>query len=192
MRSKEPKPSKVYTLKVTLAESKPPIWRRVQVTDTMPLSELHDVIQIAMGWQDGHLHEFEIRGQRFSARSPVGEDIFDDDSGLDETTVHLGEVIARKGQKFSYLYDFGDSWEHTIVVEAASDYEPRSIYPVCTEGVNACPPEDCGGLWGYYEMLEALKDHEQHEEYIEWIDEDFDSGAFDLGSVNKELKRMAT
>ena len=145
---KIPKPSKVYTLKITLDESNPPVWRRVQVTDVMTLGGLHATLQVAMGWEDCHMHEFKIKGTRYRAGSPFVQ-VYDDEEGLDEGKSFLGDVLRRKGQRFSYWYDFGDDWMHTIKVEAISEPESGKHYPVCLDGAQACPPEDCGGLYGY-------------------------------------------
>lgn len=182
-------PEKVYTLKITLKRSQPPIWRRIQVPDTMTLGALHRVIQAVMGWEDDHMHAFEIKDMRLAAKSPFG----DGDTGwgiADEDMVPLGRAIQRKSQKFTYCYDFGDNWDHEILVEAIEAPAPEGQYPICLKGKGACPPEDCGGLWGYYEMLEALRDpaHRAHVRALEWLGQDFDPDAFDFEAVNKRLR----
>ena len=188
---KKPEPRKVYTLKIMLDESNPLIWRRVEVTDVMRLGGLHATLQIAMGWEDCHMHEFKIKGTRYSARSPFGQ-VHDDEEGLDEGKSFLGDVLGKKGQRFSYWYDFGDDWMHTIKVEAISEPESGKHYPVCLDGAQACPPEDCGGLYGYYNMLEILNDpeNEEYEIYKEWLPEDFDPDAFSVEAVNEMLQRV--
>ena len=172
-----------YQIKITLRGIDPPIWRRVLVPSTFTLFELHGVIQIAMGWADCHLHDFTINRRRYAL--PSDEDF---DEPTDEERTRLGEVI-RAGSKFAYQYDFGDSWEHAIVVEKiADDVEIDS--PLCVSGARACPPEDSGGAWGYIEKLGALANPDDDEEngYLrEWMG-DFDPERFNKDSVNKELK----
>ncbi len=171
-----------YQLLITLRDIAPPIWRRVIVPADFTLGDLHHVIQIAMGWEDCHLHDFTIKRQRYALPS---EDEFDD--VVDERTTTLHDVV-RAGSKFSYQYDFGDSWEHVILVEkAATD---RTTVE-CMDGSRACPPEDSGGPWGYDEKLQALSNPDDREtEYLrEWMGE-FDPELFDLGSVNKALRQF--
>jgi Plasmid pRiA4b ORF-3-like protein len=176
---------KVFQLKITLKDIKPPIWRRVQVPDCS-LDELHGIIQVAMGWEDYHLYSFKVGGTEFSDPRGSGEIDMEDAS-----RVKLSRVIPREKNKFRYTYDFGDSWEHEILVEKILPPEEGQKYPVCLEGKRSCPPEDVGGPWGYEEVVEAIRDphHEQHEELLEWGG-DFDPEAFDLDAVNKGLRRL--
>lgn len=189
----EAAPEKIYTLNVELLGSKPPIWRRIQVADTTRLSGLHEIIQTIMPWENDHLHEFELKGARGGGRrgphNPFNAMFYESDE-MNESSVVLGGIIRRKGQKLLYTYDLGDCWRHQITVEATGKPEPGARYPVCTAGKRACPPEDCGGMWGYYNMLEAVADpdDEDHEHFLEWLGEGFDPEAFDLESVNKRLK----
>lgn len=181
------KHTRILTIKIVLQESQPEIWRRFDIADDMTLGDLHNVIQIVMGWEDCHLHEFEKGKTRYS--KPIPEN---DDYGIqviDEDGVQISEVFNRKRQKLQYIYDMGDNWEHTLVVENISEPEPKQQYPTCIEGAFACPPEDCGGPWGYQNMLEALADpkHEEHETFVEWIGLDFDAEAFDLKEINHVL-----
>jgi hypothetical protein len=173
---------RIYQLKLTLRETQPPIWRRLLVPADVRLSELHEIIQIALGWTDSHMHHFEVDGEYFS------DPDMELDDAEDEYKAKLEQVAGVK-DKLSYMYDFGDSWDHEIVVEKALKRDPATRYPLCVNGAMACPPEDVGGVWGYYEMLEALKDprHEQHDDFEEWIDKDFDPQAFDLEAVNNKL-----
>lgn len=175
--------AQAFQLKITLQDSKPPIWRRVQVADCT-LDELHHIIQTAMGWYDCHLHLFEWDDLVFA--HPDAEL---DEECYDETRVYLGELVADGCKKLRYSYDFGDDWLHTITVEKSYEPRPGDRLPVCVKGVGACPPEDCGGLWGYYDFLSAIRDqkHERHVEFIDWAGEDFDPEHFDLDEVNKEL-----
>ena len=174
----------IYQLKVALRGAEPPIWRRLQVPAGMKLAELHRALQVAMGWDDYHLHEFEVAGVRYGA---------DDGEGWgpapkDERRTRLDRV-ASKGTRFTYEYDFGDGWEHDIEVEDVLDAEAGKAYPVCTAGQRACPPEDCGGVWGYEGFLAAVSDpsHEDHERQLEWVGGEFDPEHLDLAAVNQVL-----
>lgn len=178
----------IYQIKVTLEGSKPPIWRRMLVAGDITLAQLHDVIQIAMGWEDYHLHQFIV------GKTYYGEPHPDYDFEVrDERQVTLREIAPHQGMKFRYEYDFGDSWLHQILVEKILPPEPDKTYPVCVTGKMACPPEDAGGIWGYYEFLEAISDpaHPDHEDYLEWIGGEFDPAAFELEEVNKRLRVLA-
>ena len=192
-RAPQPKrrkgPPEIYVLKITLKGSKPPIWRRVAVPSDIKLSKLHDVIQIVMGWDDCHLHQFATRDDLYFGST-------DPEFGLqdvyDERRYRLHDIAEGKGSRFDYEYDFGDGWEHRIEVIKAEPPKPDGKYPICLAGKRACPPEDCGGVWGYYDMLEAAKDptHELHESYSEWLSQDFDPEAFDYDAVNELLARL--
>ncbi|MDQ7784265.1 MAG: plasmid pRiA4b ORF-3 family protein [Desulfomonilaceae bacterium] len=174
----------VFQLKVTLRGIRPPIWRRIQVTGDTTLHQLHRILQTTMGWYGGHLHEFDVFG------TPYGDPaMLEDGVVLDEKKVRLDRLVSEEKERFHYLYDFGDSWEHEILVEKIIPPEKGTTYPVCLTGKRACPPEDCGGPWGYEELLEALKDpsHEDHEEMQEWVDEDFDPNRFDAEEINRRL-----
>ena len=176
----------VYQLKITLEGSKPPIWRRIQVASNITLSELHRIIQVAMGWWDCHLHQFIIHGNYFGIPDPD----WDSMDVISESGVKLAELISSEKDKFIYEYDFGDSWNHVILLEKVLPQDPGISYPVCLKGKRACPPEDCGGLWGYYNMLEAIKDprHLEHDEILEWMGNEFDPEAFSLDEINSQLK----
>jgi len=175
----------IYQLKVTLKGSKPPIWRRVQVKDNIRLGDLHGVIQCVMGWDGGHLHQFIHKGQYFGAPSDD-----DGDSVTDEDKVRLSDLHLRAKSKFVYEYDFGDGWMHDIVVEKTLPVEKGVDYPRCIDGKLACPPEDCGGIWGFYDMLQAASDpkHPEHEDYKEWLGDKFEPEAFDLEAKDAALR----
>jgi hypothetical protein len=176
----------VYQLKVTLDDSKPPIWRRVLVSEKVTLYELHQIIQIVMGWTNSHLHMFLLGEQIYG---DPADDEFGDLGTKNETRYRLNQLGLHEKSKFSYEYDFGDSWDHTILVEKILPEEKGARYPVCVKGKRACPPEDVGGVWGYDDFLQAVTDpeHEEHDEYLEWIGDDFDPEAFDLDEVNEVL-----
>lgn len=178
----------IYQMKVTLRGSKPPIWRRIEVSDTITLQGLHEIIQITMGWQGYHLHQFTVDGIEYGV--PDGD--FGLDDMLDESAVTLQAIIDREPMSFYYLYDFGDGWEHEILVEKKLPAEAGISYPRCLKGKRACPPEDCGGIWGYTDLLEVLREpeHPEYEHMREWTGEDFDPDAFDLEAVNADLIRM--
>jgi len=179
----------IYQIKVTLEGSKPPIWRRLLVRSDTTLGDLHRIIQAAFDWWDYHLHQFIVGGTYYSEPQP---DYFDYVDMHDEQGVPLGEIVAAEGFKFRYEYDFGDSWLHQVLVEKVLPPEQGQDYPVCIKGRRARPPEDVGGIWGYYHFLEAIRDpnHEEHEEYLEWVGGEFDPEACDLEEVNQALAAL--
>jgi len=176
----------VYQLKVTIKHVRPPIWRRLQVSGGASLAELHDVLQIAFGWTDTHLHQFVIGGAYYGVPDP---DEVDWPPLQDERRMRLGDIAATT-KSFVYAYDFGDGWEHSIVVEKTLEPEPGVAYPRCLAGRRNGPPEDCGGPWGYMELLQALADptHPEHAEMREWLGGELDPDALDLGEVNALLR----
>jgi len=187
MAKKTPDEGTIYQIKVTLKGSKPPIWRRILVPGSVTLAKLHDILQVTMGWTDSHLHQFDVRGTYYGEPHP---EYFHE--VRDERRVRLDQIVTGEGFRFIYEYDFGDSWEHDLLVEKILPPDPGRQYPVCIKGKGACPPEDVGGIWGYYDFLEAIRDpkHEEHEDYLEWIGGEFDPEAFDLEAVNAELARL--
>lgn len=153
----------VHRLKVTLRQVKPPVWRRIEVPSEIKLSDLAGVLEEAMGWFGGHLHGFEADGVIYGVPDDEG---FGFRRTVDEGKARLGEVLPVVKSKMRWDYDFGDGWEHDVVVEAIEARQRGVTYPLCLAGRRACPPEDCGGPWGYSELLEVLRDptHERHEE----------------------------
>jgi hypothetical protein len=177
----------VYQLKVMLKRLRPPIWRRIQVTGDTNLFKLHRVLQVVMGWTDSHLYQFIVRGSYYGMPHPdFGFDV------RDEKRVALAAIASSLKAKFTYEYDFGDSWEHEILVEKMLPPDQGVYYPICLTGKRACPPEDCGGVWGYAGFLEAIQDpdHPEHEDMLEWVGGSFDPEAFDLDTVNRALRRI--
>jgi len=177
----------IYQLKITLKESRPPIWRRFQVRSDVTLAKLHRIIQEVMGWFDGHLHQFIVGRIYYGVPDP------DDLSETrDERKVRLDQILSVPGRKIVYEYDFGDGWEREIVLEKILSPDPKTRYPRCLDGARACPPEDCGGIYGYADFLEAIRnpEHEEHEEMLEWIGGEFDPEEFDLEAVNQSLKSI--
>lgn len=175
----------VYQFKVTLRGIHPPIWRRFQVKSNITLYDLHLVLQAVMGWENDHLYEFDIDGVSFSDPDP-------DFGGIAEEAGEaiLQQVLTRPKMRFLYTYDFGDSWEHEIVLEKILSPAEGVRYPICIAGARACPPEDCGGVWGYERLLRILRDpqHKEYQEVVEWLGEGFDPEFFDLDEINEDLK----
>ena len=179
----------ILQLKFSLKSIKPPVWRRVLVSEEINLLQLHDLIQAVFGWLDYHLHLFKIAGMEF-----VNTVDWDEDGNQyqDDSRAKLGDLIPRfvpKGSKFIYIYDFGDYWEHEILVEKIlpdSDRQKTTMLLACRRN---CPPEDVGGPWGYETFLEAIRDpqHPEHESFREWIGGDFDPEACDLEATNRNL-----
>ena len=175
----------IITLKVTLRGSKPPIWRRLQMPGAMTLADLHDAIQGAMGWHDSHLHAFEIGGEQY------GDPSFIEDA-TNENSVTLGVLLRSGVVRFTYTYDFGDDWEHTIAFEKSHPAAEGDALPRCLTGKRAGPPEDCGGIWGYQHLLEVLADpaHPDYAEQREWIEEELEPEIFDIDRANLMLKSI--
>lgn len=189
-RKKKDGPAPTYQLKVGLQGAKPPIWRRLLVPADVSLARLHDVIQTAFGWHGGHLHVFETPLGDFGR--PNQELGYRADS-----KATLEQVAAQANDKIQYRYDFGDDWLHEIVVEKVLDPDPTLSSARCTGGRRAAPPDDCGGVWGYGELLEILADprHPEHRERLEWLGLDdarrFDPAAFDPDEVNRALAKLS-
>jgi hypothetical protein len=178
--------SPVYQFKITLLEVEPSIWRRIRVPNCT-LASFHSYLQAAFGWENCHLHLFEIGGRRYGMPSLFG---FDDDL-LDGSKSTLSDLHPAKGRKnrWIYEYDFGDSWRHEVVFEGLA--ENGAECPTCVEGERACPPEDTGGPWGFVDYLAALADpkHERHREMLEWRGP-FDAEEFDVKKVSGEMRKV--
>jgi hypothetical protein len=180
-----------YQLKVTLAGIEPSIWRRVQVPGDTTLESLNRVIQTAMGWSGDHLHRFLVGGVEYGLRESEQGDIWDKDT-RDEAAAKLSEVAPSEKDNFEYEYDFGDCWMHEVVVEKMLAGKKGDPAIQCLAGARACPPEDCGGPWGYEQTIAALRDskHPDHQEMLELIGGDFDPEAFDVDAVNEALSKL--
>lgn len=175
----------IYQLKVNLVGSRPPIWRRVLVPGDIALSDLHFVIQKVMGWWNSHLHQFSVGGEEYSDPEFEIEDV------KNEKRVRLRDVVSEPKDSLLYEYDFGDGWEHKITIEKIMTPDKVTTkLPLCVNGARACPPEDCGGMWGYQSFLAAIADpkHEEHKAMLEWIGEPFDPEWFDVEEVNKSFR----
>jgi hypothetical protein len=180
--------TKIFEIKIELREVHPAVLRRVRVPADMTLAGLHAVVQVAMGWTDSHLHEFEVNGVRYGLPDPD----WDVDEVRDEARAMLFRLVGQS-DRVDYVYDFGDGWTHRLTVENVLAPEPGVSYPRCVSGRRACPPEDVGGSWGYDEFLVAMADpaHPEHEHYREWLGGPFDPAAFDLDTVNQALAELA-
>ncbi len=177
---------RLYLLKIRLLDIEPDIWRRFVVPAAITLDRLHDVIQIVMGWTDSHLHEFTIGKKRYTEYPETEED------GLECGNYRLGQLVRKVGRTFGYLYDFGDHWEHEVTLENSGYFNSQLYYPIeCLDGARACPPEDVGGVGGYFEFCRAMSDpyHEEHDSYMQWWGGEYDSEYFDVEEVNWELRK---
>ncbi|MGI8905217.1 MAG: plasmid pRiA4b ORF-3 family protein [Candidatus Sumerlaeaceae bacterium] len=182
----------IFTLKVTLSHSKPAIWRRLCVWSEVTLGEMHEILQIAFGWTNTHLHLFRTKREMFAA-------LYDDDvdanieGAEDEDTISLYEVLEKHGDKLTYLYDMGDGWDHQITLEKVENIplgDSKPPLPECVAGANACPPEDVGGICGYYEGLKILSkpSHESFDSYRDMFPENFDPLGFNREETNELLR----
>jgi hypothetical protein len=176
----------ILQIKIVLKGSKPPIWREIEVKSDITLGQLHSTILRVMGWHGGHLAQF-MNGR---------EDLFIDDMMAEMEGVRsvsrkkISQWLSEPKDKLLHLYDFGDDWNHTIVVKKVLPIQPGISYPRCIDGARACPPEDCGGIWRYMDILEILKDkkHPEYEEVEEWMGKKYDPEKFDIAKVNKVMK----
>lgn len=180
-------PAPVYQLKVGIRGAKPPIWRRLLVPGDTELTELHRMIQAAFGWDGTHLHVFETEYGSFGREDPeLGH--------TSDASATLEQVVSQVKDKFTYTYDFGDDWEHQILVEKIEPADPSMTYPVCTGGRRAAPPDDCGGIWGYHELVEVMADpsHPDHQERLAWLGLDdaagFQPARFDAEEISELLR----
>jgi len=174
---------KIYQLKISLKHTDPKIWRRVLVPNEFSFHALHTVIQLSMGWTNSHLYAFNSKKVRIGVPDPEWED----NELIDSDTITLKDFFEDRRESFRYEYDFGDGWDHEIKIEKVLEPAPRQAYPVCLGGEMACPPEDCGGIPGFYNMLEILsaKRHPEKKELKEWLGGNFDPLAFDANEVNE-------
>ncbi|GAB3973116.1 plasmid pRiA4b ORF-3 family protein [Plantactinospora veratri] len=170
----------IFQLKVSLADVTPPVWRRVLVPGGYTLDRVHRLFQSVLGWQNCHLHSFDIDGVQYGVPDPEGELTL-----RDELDTRL-DAVATKGGRFLYTYDFGDWWEHDVIVEDVFGADPDERYPVCSAGAGACPPEDIGGPYGYRRFLAAMADpdHPEHESLRDWLGRPFDPSTFDPGRAS--------
>lgn len=193
----------IYQLKITLKDIKPPVWRRILFPANATFRDFHEAIQLSLGWTDSHLHDFSTEKDKYRGLYIDGKitdietiDGIDPwgDPPADERKITLQERLKREGHHIAYTYDFGDTWEHDILLEKILPAEKGAEYPVCIAGKRACPPEDCGGIGGYYRLLEVLADpkSEEHADMLEWLGlesaDEFDPEEFDVVTVNEMLR----
>lgn len=180
----------VHQLKVTLKDVRPPVWRRVVIPSSSRLDEVANYLIGAMGWTNSHLHAFFIGDRRYDMALPDAED-----NELDESDFTLREVFDAAGSTMRFEYDFGDGWEHDVLLEAVRIAKASETEPYCIGGRRACPPEDCGGTYGYAELLNLRKhgpETEWDRERLEWLGDDFDPEAFDPGEASDDMLRSFT
>ena len=178
----------IFQLKATIRGSRPSIWRRLQVPADIRLDKLHAVLQCAFGWTNSHLHQFVLGNQYFGKLEPEIDDI----EVQDEKKFRLDQLINREKSKIVYEYDFGDNWQHELLIEKILAPEAGTRYPCCVDGKRAGPPEDCGGVGGYEELQAAIANtaHNEHDNYLEWLGGEFDPEAFDREDINRALRRI--
>lgn len=185
-----PAPSVLYQFKITLLDTKPKIWRRIQIPDCK-LNTLHYHIQAVMGWENSHLHHFDIKGERHGIPEHIDYD--DDGSVVDSRKIMVSEIVSQDSKKiaFRYTYDFGDNWEHEVLFEGVVKPDRGTKYPVCVEGERCGPPENCGGTPGYEHLLSVLNDpgDEEYDEMLEWVGDDFDPELFDAKIATVRMVR---
>jgi hypothetical protein len=183
----------IYELQIVLLATKPPIWRRIRVPGDADLGWLHAVIQVAMGWTNSHLHQFHLNGEYYSDPRHHFAEFEGDPEILDERKFTLQQLVPGAQDRLLYEYDFGDSWHHEVTVERIlSPGSAPGCSASCLDGARACPPEDCGGVGGYAELLKALanRKHPEHKTMKEWLGRPFDAEAFDAATANKWLGKL--
>jgi hypothetical protein len=195
MTTEKLEPTQIYKLRITLENIEPPIFRTVVVPSTITLRQLHELIQGAFGWLDCHLHAF--RDQEGITYTSAQEGIFAmdmEEEDVDDAAIELDFVLQAKGDRVTYEYDFGDGWEHEIVVLEIGPPKIKGLYPAVIDGARNCPPEDCGGPFGYGDLMEIVrrKRHgieleSEEEERLEWLGADYDAEAFDLYEANGRM-----
>lgn len=180
---------RVFELRVELERTEPVVWRQLVAPETLTFYELHHAIQIAFGWRNYHLYSFNMDDQAIG-----NPDLVEDEEIINDKTIFINQVFQKKGDVLQYEYDFGDGWMHKITVEAINPNDAEIKNTVCIDGRMACPPEDCGGIPGYENLKEAMKDkkHPEHDDLIMWLGKSFDPEEFYLQKVNKELKKIKT
>lgn len=178
----------VYTIKITLLDIRPPVWRRVEIEGSAALLELHHLVQAAMGWSGYHLHQF-IHGDTYYGVSDREFGIL----RVSERSTRIDDLLRRRGDQLTYEYDFGDGWTHELVLETIADAEPGVTYPRVIAGKRACPPEDVGGFGGYDVFIDAMRDpaHPEHASMLEWAGGAFDPEEFDVAAANARVSRRA-
>lgn len=185
-----PKPRCSYQLHIQLQDIKPAIWRRIVVADHTNLEQLHRIIQVTMGWENAHLYAFEIAGQRYGMPDPD----WPDDRTMDARRYTVGQLLQGQAIAMRYTYDFGDDWQHRIKLEACEPAGAQQLeaLPQCLAGRNACPPEDCGGPFGYQDLVCNIDNAKQSKRAaaLTWEHADFDAKHFDLATAQSQLQAL--
>jgi hypothetical protein len=187
------KATQIYQVQILLSGSEPPIWRRLQVPATASLGWFHAVLQVAMGWTNSHLHQFICGEHTYADPRPELGGYGGGPPVRNENKFTLKDVLKEVHDDLVYEYDFGDSWEHIVTLEKILPADaPTPVTPLCLAGSRACPPENCGGIWGYVELLKALKNrkHPEHRSMKEWLGRTFDSECFELTTTNTWLRKL--
>jgi len=179
---------KIYQVKISLRGSKPNIWRRLLIPSDLLLADLHKTIQTSMGWMNSHLHQF-IKGRTYYRARVEEDDFWDELDNVDYKKIKISGLFKNEKDKIIYEYDFGDGWQHDILLEKILVDDGKIKFPVCLKGKMNCPPEDCGGIWGFKNMLQILQEpkHEEYDSYLEWLGGDYDPEEFDIEFVNELL-----
>lgn len=177
----------LYQIKISLKDVKPPVWRRLLLSSSTDLAELHRIIQIAMGWSDSYLHQFTADHQQFGVPDTEFGNSINPERGK-----RIGSLLKHENQWMTYEYDCGDGWEHIVTLEKILPYQPAEAGPNCIDGRGGAPPEDVGGAWDYQEFLEAYTDqgHPDHQEKVDWVGDQFDPDHFDIADINSKLKKI--
>ena len=180
----------LYDIKITLEGTTPMVWRKIRVWADLSLEDFHKVIQLAMGWHNAHLHQF-IKGESFyQPKDPEAGEFPPEPGVIDYETVRIMDLLKAEGDQVTYEYDFGDAWLHEVTLEKVIKTTEELEYPLCLDGAMACPPESCGGIFGYQQLVEVMKDpsHEEFDSYIIWLGRKFNPAEFDKEVVNVFLK----
>lgn len=183
----------IYQLKIVLLGSEPPVWRRIRVPGNATLDWLHAALQVAIGWTNSHLHQFKVGEDCYSDTRHHSAQYEGDPEILEERKFTLRQIAPRERDVFGYEYDFGDSWEHEITVEKILPPDAAvAKVALCIDGARACPPEDCGGVWGYEDLLKTIRDrkHPEHKSMKEWLGRPFDAESFDAGKTTLWLRKL--
>ncbi|MES2890458.1 MAG: plasmid pRiA4b ORF-3 family protein [Bacteroidota bacterium] len=185
--------SDVIQLNISIQHSEPLIFRTVLVKKETTFFELHHIIQIVMGWQNYHLFEFNLEGYRVGLiEESEKRNGYGSDQVLDASQLKITDILSCEKETFLYNYDFGDCWMHEISIEKVLKKEAKVVYPMCIDGNYNCPPEDCGGILGFYHILNIIQDktHPEYKETRQWVGKKYDPATFDKNKVNRKLRQL--
>ena len=179
----------IFQIQITLNNTKPKIWRRTLIYSDTLLSDFHKIIQTTMGWTNAHMHCFDVGRKQYSPKYPE-DDSWNEEYQVDYTKMKVNDLIQQERDKMVYEYDFGDGWRHEILIEKILPVDKKMEYPLCLAGKMHCPPEDCGGAWGYAELLKIINDpdHKEYDSIMKWLGGEFDPADFSTEDVNAMLK----